>query len=314
MSYTTIIPDRYTDKSKSEKYKYTNVYKVNQHYVKLLVINKLSNKTGHTILLEKDDYEKVSEYHWGGAKGTRPPCTSVGKKSPTIGQYIGNNDFRICGKVKGKTLWDLRRNQYSETGNVYTIIDKDTMKMEIYRRNSDPFSVIFDKADYLKISKCVWRVVKDGNSKYSVVTLDNNKQLSMHAYILKLHGQKPGNKGFRGIECKDFQFDFRKSVLYKNNALNIYSFINTDTVELTINSVHGIIKIIFDKEDYERVSGISWVYKRHGSKWTIYNYKHGYLKRFIIGNKGLKFRYIIEKKDQSDRFDFRQKTLLDCLK
>ncbi|NTW33167.1 MAG: hypothetical protein HGB12_11170 [Bacteroidetes bacterium] len=315
MSFKTIIPDRYTDETRIDRYKYINVYKVNQHYVKLLVVDKYDKKNEHTILIEKDDYEKVSEHHWGGTKGQRPPCTRIGKKSPTIGQYVGNSNLRICGKVKGKTLWDLRKNQYSETGNVYTSICKDTMKLEIYRRNGAPYLVIFDKEDYLLISKFIWRVEKDSNNTYSVVTLDNNKQLSMHCYLLKSHGQKPGNKGCRGIECKDNMFDFRKGILFKKHALNIYSFIDDDTVELTINSVHGIIKIIFDSKEYENVSGISWIYKRHGSIWTISNYKHGYLKRFIIlGKTEKKFRYIIEKKDESGRFDFRKKTLLDCLK
>ncbi|NTW31296.1 MAG: hypothetical protein HGB12_01450 [Bacteroidetes bacterium] len=314
MSFKKIIPDRYYNQSRNDRYKYINIYEINQHYVKLLIVEKLSKKSKHTVLIEKDDFEKVSEHHWGGAKNQRPPCTRIGKKSPTIGQYISNSNLRICGKIKGKTLWDLRRNQYSETGNTYTFLSNDSMKLKIYRRNSAPYSVIFDKEDYLLISKYIWRVEKDSNDTYSVVTIDNSKQLSMHCYLLKTHGQKPGKKGCRGIECKDHQFDFRKYILLKKHALNIYSFINSETVELTINSVHGIIKIIFDSKDYERVSGISWVYKRHGSIWTISNYKYGYLKRFIIGKAGQNFRCIIEKKDKEGRFDFRQKTLLVCLR
>lgn len=314
MSFKTIIPDRYNDKSRNDKYKYINVYEIYQHYVKLLIVDRLSKKTKLTILLERDDFEKVSEHHWGGTKGWRPPCTKVDKKSITIGRYISGSNFRICGKIKGKSLWDLRQNRYSATGNVYATVGKDSLKLDIYRRDSAPYSVIFDKEDYSLISKHIWRVEKDSRGTYSVISRDNNKQLSMHSYLLKTHGQRPGNRGFRGIEYKDYQFDFRKSILYKKHALNIYSIINSITIELAINSVHGVIKIIFDRKDYERVSNISWIYKQHGSTWEIRNYKHGQLKRFILGSIEQKFRYLIEKKDKLGRLDYRQKTLLDCLR
>jgi hypothetical protein len=314
MNLQTIIPDRYNDKSRNDKYKYINVYEIYQHYVKLLIVDRLSKKTELTILLERDDFEKVSEHHWGGTRGLRPPCIKVGKKSFTIGQYISGSNFRICGKIKGQSLWDLRQNQYSATGNIYSSVDKGRMKLDIYRRNSAPYSVIFDKEDYSLISKHIWRVEKDSKGTYSVISRDNNKQLSMHSYLLKSHGQSPGTRGFRGIEYKDSQFDFRKSILYKKHALNIYSIINSTTIELAINSVHGIVKIIFDRKDYKRVSSISWIYKRNGPTWVVCNYKHGQLKRFILGSIEQKFRYIIEKKDKLSRLDYRRKTLLDCMR
>jgi len=314
MNFKTVIPDRYTDKSRKCNYKFINVYEIYKDYIKLLIVDKLSGNTILTILLEKDDFDKVSEYHWGGTKGWRPPCASVDKKSMTIGQYISGSNFRICGKIKGESLWDLRQNRYSATGNDYVSVGKDKMRLNIYRRESSPFSVIFDKEDYSILSKYIWRVEKDSKGTYSVISRDDNKQLSMHSYLLKSHGQKPGNKGFRNIEYKDYQFDFRKSVLLKRHALNIYTIKNSTTVELTINSVHGKKKIIFDKKDYERVSSVSWIYKKQGFAWVIRNYKYGLLKRFILGPIDKDFNYIAEKKDKLDRFDFRQKTLIKCLR
>ena len=61
MSFKTIIPDRYNDKSRNDKYKYINVYEIYQHYVKLLIVDRLSKKTELTILLERDDFEKYRE-------------------------------------------------------------------------------------------------------------------------------------------------------------------------------------------------------------------------------------------------------------
>lgn len=314
MNFKTVIPDRYTDKSRKYNYKFINVYEIYKDYIKLLIVDKLSKNTILIILLEKDDFDKVSEYHWGGTKGWRPPCANVDKKSMTIGQYISGSNYRICGKIKGESLWDLRQNRYSATGNDYVSEGKDKMKLNIYRRESSPYSVIFDKEDYSILSKHIWRVEKDSKGTFSVISRDDNKQLSMHSYLLKSHGQKPGKKGFRNIEYKDYQFDFRKSVLLKKHALNIYTILNSTTVELTINSVHGVIKIIFDKKDYEKVSSVSWIYKQQGFAWVIRNYKYGLLKRFILGSIDKKFSYIDEKKDKFDRFDFRQKTLLKCLR
>lgn len=314
MDFKTVIPDRYNDNSSKYNYKFINVYEIYKDYIKLLIVDKLNENTILTILLEKDDFDKVSEYHWGGTKGWRPPCANVDKKFMTIGQYISGSNFRICGKIKGQSLWDLRQNQYTETGNDYVSVGKDKMKLIIYRRESSPYSVIFDKEDYSLLFKHIWRVEKDSKGSYSVISRDDNKQLSLHSYLLKSRGQKPGNKGFRNIEYKDYQFDFRKSVLLKNHALNIYTILNSTTVELTINSVHGIIKIIFDKKDYEKVSSITWIYKQQGQAWVIRNYKYGLLKRFILGSIDKKFSYIDEKKDKFDRFDFRQKTLLQCIR
>ena len=314
MNFKTVIPDRYVDKSRKYNYKFINVYEIYKDYIKLLIVDKLSENTILTILLEKDDFDKVSEFHWGGTKGWRPPCANVDKKSMTIGQYISGSNFRICGKVKGESLWDLRQNRYSATGNDYVSVGKDKMKLNIYRRDSSPYSVIFDKEDYSLLSKHIWRVEKDSKGTFSVISRDDNKQLSLHSYLLKSHGQKPGNKGFRNIEYKDYQFDFRKAVLLKKHALNIYAILNSTTVELTINSVHGVIKIIFDKKDYEKVSSVSWIYKQQGLAWVIRNYKYGLLKRFILGSIDKKFSYIDEKKDKFDRFDFRQKTLLQSIR
>lgn len=314
MSFKTIIPDRYNDKFRNGKFKYINVYEIYREYVKLLIVDRLTGKTELTLLLDKDDFDKVSEYHWGGTKGWRPPCAYVDKKSITIGRYISGSDFRICSKIKGESLWDLRQNQYTATGNVYNKVGKDSMRLVIHRRDSSPYSVIFDKEDYLIIAKHNWRVEKDSKGTFSVIARENDRQLSLHSYILKSHGQEPGARAFRGIEHVNYQFDFRKSILYKKHALNIYSTIDSDTVELAINSVHGVIKIIFDKADYDRVYRISWIFKKHGPIWRVSSYKYGYLKRFILGSTEQKFKYIIEKKDIFGRLDFRRKTLLEGLK
>ena len=314
MNFTTIIPDRYNQKSRRYNYKFINVYEIYTDYMKLLIVDKISEKVIITILLEKADFDKVSEYHWGGAKDYRPPCANVDKKSVTIGQFVSGSNYRICGKIKGESLWDLRQNKYSATGNDYVLISEDEMKLNIYRRKSSPYSVIFDKEDYSLLTKYIWRVEKDNKGTYSVISKDNNRQISMHSYLLEAHGQKTQNKGFRNIEYKDSLFDFRKSVLLTKHALNVYTILNSKTVELAINSVHGIVKIIFDKKDYEKVSSVSWIYKKHGLVLVIRNYKYGLLKQFILDSTDIKFRYIEEIKDEFGRFDFRQKTLLQSLK
>ena len=314
MNFTTIIPDRYNQKSRRYNYKFINVYEIYTDYMKLLIVDKISEKVIITILLEKADFDKVSEYHWGGTKDCRPPCSKVDSKAVTIGQFVSGSNYRICGKIKGESLWDLRQNKYSATGNDYVLISEDEMKLNIYRRKSSPYSVIFDKEDYSLLTKYIWRVEKDNKGTYSVISKDNNRQISMHSYLLEAHGQKTQNKGFRNIEYKDSLFDFRKSVLLTKHALNVYTILNSKTVELTINSVHGTVKIIFDKKDYEKVSSVSWIYKKHGLVLVIRNYKYGLLKQFILGSTDIKFRYIEEKKDEFGRFDFRQKTLLQSLK
>jgi hypothetical protein len=314
MNFKTVIPDRYNDKFLKFNYKFINVYEIYKDYVKLLVVDRHRGNATSTVLLDKNDFYKVSEFHWGGTNGSRPPSANIDKNSMTIGKYISGSIFRICGKIKGVSLWDLRQDRYSATGNDYVTAGKDKMKLNIYRRESSPFSVIFDKEDYSLLTRHIWRVEKDTKGTFSVISRDNNKQLSMHSYLLKVHGQKPGNKGFRNIVYKDYQFDFRKSVLIKKHALNIYTTLNSTTVELTINSVHGPIKIIFDKKDFEKVLSVSWVYKLHGQALVIRNYKHGLLKQFILGSIDKKFRYIDERKDKFDRFDFRKKTLLKCLR
>jgi len=302
----TIIPSRYT----SRKLKFINIYHVYQDYVKLLIIHRIYKNIEISIFFEKEDYLKVSQYHWGGTDGTLPPCTVINKIPTTIGKVIRGTNFRSGEKIKGKPLWDFRKNHFLEPGNIYTSVDEITMKLEIKHKNNHLFSVIFDKEDYAIILKHKWWVAYDSCGNYSVITRVRKKQISLHRFILEAHGHKLGNKGFTGIKPIENKFDYRKSVLIQKYALNTYSVIDVDTMELTINSVHGVVKVIFDSKDFEKISNVCWGYKSIGKARSICN-QNQLLKRYILGEIKQNFKYIIDKKDDIGRFDYRRKTLLE---
>lgn len=262
--FEIIVPDRYEGKTKNQRnYKYINVFHVYKDYVKLLIIEKITKKTFNTVYFDKSDLYDVLEHHWGGTTKNRIPCSSINNKSCTIGQYISKSDFRTHCRWGGIEYFDLRKNQYAHTGNKYFEIDNETMKLEIYRRDSEPYTVLFDKEDYDIISKHLWRVEKDSVKTYTVITKIDYKQISLHRYLLELNGQHPGHRGFRNIVHINNQFDYRKVILSKKHALNTYSFIDNYTFELTINSIHGVVKVIIDSKDYNRVNKTGWEYKKN---------------------------------------------------
>ncbi len=315
MDYTTFIHERYHSIPITGNYRYINVYEIYKDHVKLIIKNN-KDEIILTVLINKSDFKRVSKYHWVSTNKEHTPCTCINSETINLGKFISNSELNIFGKIKGESNWDYRRNKIKVTGNIYTSIDEQTMKLEIKRKIEPPYFAIFDKEDYSILIKYNWRIDKDNHlgAGCRISTSENNKYISMHRFLLESHGYSIKLKGYRGIELKDNLFDFRKNTLLKNHYTNVYKIINPTTVQLTIKAKNGITQIIFDKEDYERVSALNWICKLRRSKWVVMNSKFGYLKWFILGSKAQKFRYLIEEKDEYGRFDFRKETLLTCLR
>ncbi len=310
MNKEIFFPDRYENK----KYKLINRYFIFKDHVELRVEERYRRKLLLKVLLDKETFDDVSQYHWSTSLPGKIPCARVDKKTFTIGQFVGDRQHRNFGKLKNKNIFDFRKEQRTKTGNIYSKIDKRTIELKIVRKNFEVYTVLFDKEDHKIIRPYYWRAERDGSDVLSVIANIKGRTVFMHRHIITAHGEKPRHRLFRDIRPENNQFDFRKSTIYQKYLTNYYKIIDFDTFELVINSIHGVVRVLIDSEDYQRISKVTWVYKRHGEVWSISSSKFGVLKRFILSDiRKDMVVYIKEKKDRSGRLDFRKHILREGL-
>jgi hypothetical protein len=293
---------------------YRNEYEITDEYIKLLIIDRRIDKTIRFIFFERYDYEYLIKHNWRISSSHFSAYTFIDKKRISVGEFLYGKNIHILKIVKGETEWDFRNNFHGNVKNVYSIINEQTMQLDIYRRDIDIYTVVFDKSDFPLLCKYVWSISKLKGGEYRVIPMNINESEFLHLYILKNSSKHINCTGLKDINHKNRLFDYRKSLLYEKQGLNIYTHIDSVTTELCINSANGKIKVLIDKEDYPKVSEIIWGFtKSNMRKGYIKNEKYGQLLKFILGLPKSYLKHF-DVSNNSGWYDFRKQNLKKHLK
>jgi hypothetical protein len=305
----TLNPSRYTDPRARATYRLINRYVVGPRWVRLELVVVSTGRMRTAVLLDKGALHRTMAHHWTCSSSRRPPCASVGARTVTIGRFISGSTQRICGRMGSAEELDLRRGRYVGTGNAFRKLHGGNIEMTISRRRSLPYRVLLDGEDLPIAQRHTWRVEKDRTGTYTPMTRVDGRVVFMHRYLLQAHGEPLTGKHFRQVHAVQRRFDLRKAMLRGRHMVNHYRRLNPRVCELTINSMHGPVRVLLDASDYGRVSSVGWVYKRNGKGWVIISARHQGLKGFILGRSTGERLLVHTRRDARGRLDFRKASL-----
>ncbi len=261
------------------------------------------------ILLDKEDQSKVSKYTWHCKYDGDRLLVRSGSKSSLHNAILGERRAKIQEVLRDKQgRLDYRKKsllpRMESYLNRYLNLNKKEMELHVAKKDK-AFRIIFDKEDYRLIKTRNWCARSIGNDKRGIFCIQTG--ISLTQFILT---EEPARIK-RILTDSQGRLDYRKKTLLSQVAsfTNIYRVLNKKEVELIITKKEKEFRVLFDREDHERVKAYHWrgVFTSGGAV-IVHGPMASPLTKVILQNQPVRIRQIPT--DRKDRLDYRKESLL----
>lgn len=260
------------------------------------------------ILFDRRDYRRIKARHWicrftpegttVACAKTRTALTKVILKDPSARVWKINRDAQ--GRLdyrKASLLAEI--GAYS---NEYRKLNKKEVELQIIKPGKElRVRVLFDREDYDRLKTRHWRCRSDGG----IICAETKAPLA------KVVLENPSVRISKIPRDAQGRLDYRKASLSARIAAfsNEYRVLNEKEVELQIVKPGTEIRILFDREDYDRVKAFRWRCKSKSNRVWINCVQTGEpLTQVILKDPSVRINKI--PKDNQDRWDYRKKKLV----
>jgi DUF971 family protein len=261
------------------------------------------------VLFDHGDYERVKARHWRTAKtsagvvvlcaGTAIALTKVILDNPSVRikqipvDALGRLDYRKASLMA----------RVASVTNAYRVWSKKKVELRITKKEK-VCRVLFDREDYERVKRHHWRTT---NTSAGVVVVSGCgwTDIALTRVIL----DNPSVR-IRQIPVDALgRLDYRKASLSAAVATftNTYRLLNKREAELRIAKRDQEFRIIFDREDYERVKAHHWRGNLTGTGSVVINSGPNdlALARVIFRDRMVRINKI--PRDAEGRLDYRKK-------
>jgi hypothetical protein len=257
------------------------------------------------VLFDRKDYRRVKARHWicnqtpmgavVSCAKTRTALTKVVLKDPSARVWKINRDNQ--GRLDYRKASLLA--ETAAYANDYHVLNGKEVELCISKPGKK-FRILFDREDYDRIKERYWRCRSDGG----IICAETK------APMAKVILEDPSVHVGKIPRDEQGRMDFRKKSLSAGIAAyaNDYRILNKKEVELCISKPGKEFRILFDREDYERVKAYRWRCKSNSNgSWIICVQTGVPLTKMILNDPSARINKIA--RDDQGRMDFRKKML-----
>lgn len=256
------------------------------------------------VLFDRQDYRRVKARHWicnqtpmgalVACAKTRMSLTKVVLKDPSarvwkiIRDNQGRLDYRKTSLLAGMATFS----------NEYRILNKKEVELHISKPGTE-LCVLFDREDYDRVKAHNWRCRNDSKGIICAQT---------KAPLAKVLLEDPSVRISKIPSDDQGRLDYRKASLSARvtSYANKYRVLNEKEVELHISKPGKEFRVLFDREDYDRVTARRWRSKSstNGGSYIICAQTGEPLTRVILKDPTVRINKIA--RDHQGRMDFRK--------